>query len=170
MSTTFSPPNTIDIYNSLPRRISAHVAKQCGLLLKSNQKKIILRSMNCQQQTGSNDCGLFAIANATELCFGGKPSSVIYDQSSMRKHLQNCFLQDKLTPFPKEDVRVEISSEVDGTSEIKVYCSCRLPEDKKQRMAKCMKCSEWFHEKCLKIPKSVFSRKSSYNCPDCTGP
>ena len=27
-------------------------------------------------------------------------------------------LQDKLTPFPKEDVRVEISSEVDGTSEI----------------------------------------------------
>ena len=78
----------------------------------------------------------------------------IYDQSSMRKHLLNCFLQDKLTPFPKEDVRVESSSEVDGTSEIKV----------------CMKCSEWFHEKCLKIPKSVFSRKSSYNCPDCTGP
>ena len=122
------------------------------------------------QQTGSNDCGLFAIANATELCFGGNPSSVIYDQASMRKHLLNCFLQDKLTPFPKEDVRVEISSEVDGTSEIEVYCSCRLPEDKKQRMAKCMKCLEWFHEKCLKIPKSVFSRKSTYNCPDCTGP
>ena len=170
LSTTLSPPNTIDVYNSLPRRISAHVAKQCGLLLKSNQKKIILRSMHCPQQTGSNDCGLFAIAHATELCFGGNPSSVIYDQASMRKHLLNCFLQDKLTPFPKEDVRVEISSEVDGISEIKVYCSCRLPEDKKQRMAKCMKCSEWFHEKCLKIPKSVFSRKSSYNCPDCTGP
>ena len=51
LSLTFSPLNTIDVYNSLPRRISAHVAKQCGLLLKSKQKKIILCSMHCQQQT-----------------------------------------------------------------------------------------------------------------------
>jgi len=26
--------------------------------------------MHAQQQSGGSDCGLFAIANATEICFG----------------------------------------------------------------------------------------------------
>ena len=74
----------------------------------------------------------------------------------MRKHLLNCFIQDKLTPFPKEEVGVEISSEVDGISEIKVYCSCQLPEDKKKRMEKCMECSEWFSPEVFENTQKYF--------------
>ena len=56
-----------DLVNGLASETTAYPggisAKQCGLLLKSNQKKIILHSIHCQQQTGRKDCRLFAIAN-----------------------------------------------------------------------------------------------------------
>ena len=76
VSTMSSLPDTIDIYDSLRmKRISTHVIKQCGLLLNSQEKTIFLHAMQAQQQSGGTDCGLFAIANATELCFGLQPST-----------------------------------------------------------------------------------------------
>ena len=44
-----------------------------------------------QYQLGSDDCGLFAIANACEICFGRDPSIVKYTQKDMRKHLVTAF-------------------------------------------------------------------------------
>ena len=39
-----------------------------------------------KQQPSSNDCGVYAIANATTIAFGGDPSLVKY-QSAMRFRL-----------------------------------------------------------------------------------
>ena len=36
-----------------------------------------------KQQPGSNDCGVYAIANATTIAFRGNPSLVKYDQSAV---------------------------------------------------------------------------------------
>ena len=49
VSTISSPPNSIDLYNSLPRKLSYHLSKQCGLLLQSKEKKIVLRSIHRRQ-------------------------------------------------------------------------------------------------------------------------
>ena len=40
-----------------------------------------------QKQSGSEDCGLFAIAFATSIAFGQDPLKTTYTQSFMRKHL-----------------------------------------------------------------------------------
>ena len=47
--------------------------------------------MNVQMQAGGSDCGLFAIAFATSLCYGQSAGNFHFDQSAMRKHLINCF-------------------------------------------------------------------------------
>ena len=62
--------------------------------------KITLHSMK-----GGSDYEPFAIANATALCYGGNLSSVVYDQSLMRKHSMNT--KQKIKPFPKIMAEVE---------------------------------------------------------------
>ena len=53
-------------------------------------------------QSGSVDCGIFAIAYATDLAFGNNPSDIVYDQANMREHLLQCLekssLLDTLSP------------------------------------------------------------------------
>ncbi len=41
-------------------------------------------------QSGTYDCGLFAIAFATALAFGEKPELFFFDRSKMRVHLWQC--------------------------------------------------------------------------------
>ena len=102
-SMMYSPPNCLDVYDSLKSRVSPRVAKQARLILQSSEKSITLRSMHAQRQSGASDCGLFAIATATDLCFGLQPGLTDYEQSSMRQHLQTCFLKGEMKPFPKKD-------------------------------------------------------------------
>jgi hypothetical protein len=55
-----------------------------------------------QQQSGNNDCGLYAIACATSLAQGLDPSQCSYDQNKMRKHLIDCFEKRHLSAFPSK--------------------------------------------------------------------
>lgn len=71
--------------------------------IRASSEKIV--KQNCeiiiadvQQQLGYNDCGIFSIAFATDLCFFGKVAT-LYNQCDMRKHLLNCF-KEKKSPFP----------------------------------------------------------------------
>ena len=56
--------------------------------------------MKTQKQTGSQDCGLFAIAYATALLNGIDVSNITFAQSKMREHLLSCFVNNSVTPFP----------------------------------------------------------------------
>lgn len=56
--------------------------------------------MNIQRQSGSNDCGLFAVANATLLSLGQNPGKYLVNQRLMRNHLYECFRGDKMRIFP----------------------------------------------------------------------
>ena len=80
-----------------------------------------------QQQDGTVDCGVFAIAFATDLCSGLEPVAAIYDQEKMRQHLLTCLQNRKLLPFPRMKKAGKINSRVIKT--ISLYCSCRLPEE-----------------------------------------
>ena len=56
-------------------------------------------TMQCQK--GNKDCGLFAIAVMTSLGFDEDPSTVIYDQDSLRRNFVNCITKGELSLFPK---------------------------------------------------------------------
>ena len=47
------------------------------------------------------DCGLFAIAFALEVAYGGNRAVVSYQQTEMRKHLVSCFDKGELQLFPR---------------------------------------------------------------------
>ena len=55
--------------------------------------------MNIQKQQGFKDCGLFAIANATSICYGDDPMALVYEQHGMRQHLLNCLEKGEMTTF-----------------------------------------------------------------------
>ena len=59
---------------------------------------------NVQQQFGSSDCGLFAIAFTVHLAFGDDPQHIAFEQSQMRPHLLKCFQRKKMEPFPHKKV------------------------------------------------------------------
>ena len=63
-----------------------------------------------QQQKGSSDCGLLAIAFATSLCFGDNPPSIKYAQPLLRNHFISCLETLQMKPFPKTDERVSSHS------------------------------------------------------------
>ena len=48
------------------------------------------------------------------------------------------------------------------------YCICRRGEDGVNYMIVCEKCKEWFHGKCLAMPKSVADNISNYYCICCS--
>ena len=53
-----------------------------------------------QYQNNAHDCGVFAIAFATSICFQQNPSKIIYDVDKMRPHLYDMFERNTLIYFP----------------------------------------------------------------------
>ena len=75
----------------------------CQLLRKGPSKrndKIFLKFMDCAFQSNSDDCGLYAIANAVAEALGIDPIKQDYDTELMRGHQINCFQQKQMSPFP----------------------------------------------------------------------
>ena len=72
-------------------------------IYSSNGNVIPVNLPTVQQQTNSIDCGVFAIAYATEFCFnqytGGK--GLTFNTSVKRDHLLQCLSNKQLQPFPK---------------------------------------------------------------------
>jgi len=57
-------------------------------------------AVKIRKQSGVNDCGLFAIANAAFICFGQDPTANEIDQSLMRLHLAQCIDNKVIIQFP----------------------------------------------------------------------
>ena len=165
VSTIGCSPNTIDLYDSLSSKASPNLIKQIATFLHCWTPHFTIRVISCQLQEGSSDCSLFAIAAATSLCHGESPTSIRWDQKAMRAHLVESFEHGKMAPFPGWGLhsRKIGAEDVVKNLKVQVYCSCRLPQDRK-KMAQCVKCSDWFHQICENIPDVVFKRKSPFTC------
>ena len=90
-------PNSDDIYvfDSLTGNapfLSSILKLQISQIHRTVQKAISVRIPRVQQQSkSSNNCGLYAIAYATELCFNGSIEIASnFDESVMRPHLVEC--------------------------------------------------------------------------------
>ncbi|CAF3975988.1 unnamed protein product [Rotaria sordida] len=68
----------------------------CSVDTFPSEEQVALSFENVQQHIGGHDCGLFALAFATSLCYGDIPSSLFYDQKSLRNHYVNCIENNEI--------------------------------------------------------------------------
>lgn len=107
------------------------------------------RFRQCQQQAGSDDCGMFAIAYASTLAARDHLSAYLFDQKSMRQHLHTCISQGKWSSFPTKKVGRK-NKRAKYTKEVKVHCNCRMPKCFSSDMVQCRLCKTWYHlDKCV---------------------
>ena len=146
---------------------STDLQEQVASILSASCSVIILDFINVPLQSGSSDCGLYAIANATALVMGQNPASYQYDQKQMRSHLFQCLENQNITLFPVMRARRNKGNVIKAAQVVPVYCSCRMPET--GEMIVCTKCNEWYHMQCCKnIPSSaVLSATCPWFCCDC---
>ena len=101
LSTIATSPGTVKVYDSLYQNVSAvAIDHSCRMLLYTGST-VTFSNERVQKQTNSNDCGLFALAFATDLCHGLDPTVQSYDQDKMRKHYINCLDLHNMVPFPR---------------------------------------------------------------------
>ena len=160
--------NDVYIYDSLQsvNGPNMHVKMQIASIMMLERPHINVIVQHFQQQTGSTDCGLFAIAAARSLCIGCDPSNLYFEQKKMREHFIMCLSKGCLNEFPmltnkKNRRKPRIIS-------VPLYCTCRMPDNGEERMIECEKCKEWFHQTCMEVPKSVFEDdESCWQCKAC---
>ena len=157
ISTLNLKPGYVNVYDSLNLELDNIVKNQICAILKHESTMVTVNKVPVQQQHGSADCGLFAIANSVAVCLGHEPNKILFRQDKMRSHLIRCLETGQFTMFPFD---VNTRQKKNKTQKVRVYCICRRPHDGTQ-MIKCQNCSEWFHSNCVNAtdvdPMSLFS-------------
>ena len=111
---------------------------------------------------------LVYIAFATAIVNGMTPEKCNFDQKLMRKHLLNCLMKGKLTPFPITKERRWTHKQTYEES-FQVYCSCRMQQMYGTKMMQCSTCKEWYHVDFISVPKQALNEyKVRWCCQCCT--
>ena len=169
LSNKFSSAGQVDLYDSLHTRPEEDgtIVPQACLILHSSEPQITIRVVNVGLQQGTNDCGLFSIAMAYDLCCEVDPSTKLYMQDRMRSHLHSCFNNKQMKPFPSCNTNTAMTVIYNLT--VKVYCICRMSEGS-EFMVRCDSCSEWYHGDCVTVPQEIRENESNevvWQCPRC---
>ena len=153
--------NEIKIFDSAFTSMSSPTQQEVCQLLRDGSPKsgdeILLQFMDCAYQNNSDDCCLYAIANAVAQAFDIDPTAQEYDTELMHGYLIHCFEENDMQLFP---TRSRKSLNIDGarySAYLKIFCTCQMPED--GLYINCDKCSIYYHPECegleiSQIPKS----------------
>lgn len=87
--------------NILERMVELQIAQIYGPTCTSKGGLSIRKVSVQQQEVGTLDCGLFAVAYATEVCYGMYPAKASFEQSKMNIHLVQCLEAGNLARFPQ---------------------------------------------------------------------
>ena len=144
------------------RPVTDHLKDQVAAIAQC-ENFMSIRRPPCKQQTNTVDCGVFAIANATEFCFTKKINFVDFDNAKLRSHWLECLKGGVLTPFPRRSSRPKKTREEDEITKVRVYCTCRLPETF-GNMIECECCQKWYHFVCVNVDEGY---RGSFICKSC---
>ena len=103
---------------------------------------------------------------------GKDPNTERYTQTEMRQHLTLCF-EKKMTSFPNSNGRRQLGRHrIIHRKKVDVFCICRLPWDrydgKHGPLVQCIRCKEWYHQKCLNIDQDIVNEPSAkFTCSIC---
>ena len=117
-----------------------------------------------QQQKGSSDCGVFAIAFAVHAALGDEVMHIEFDQTQMRSHLLQCFRNKELVRFPTIRKCSQRNNHF-PYRDVEVFCSCLMPESY-GNMIQCDKCEHWYHIHCVNL-SSIPRDTEIWNCYSC---
>jgi len=95
--------NVWEVYDSLSHPKESIIQFFKDIL--PDEEKFLVTFENVQQQVSGNDCGLFALAFATSLCFKDVPSVMFYDQISLRDHYVKCIENNEIQSFSSKPKR-----------------------------------------------------------------
>ena len=165
LSTVGTQQSTVHIYDSVYCSATDEVKNQLASILQTTSNKITLHFISVPRQSGSADCGVYAIAYATALVLGVRPEMYSFDQPRMRQHLLQCIESGKMTMFPTKSQR-RVKKMIKATEKIKVYCFCRLPELNKT-MIDCCACNLWYHLSCVTVPTNALNEDTTWYCSLC---
>ena len=134
--------------------------------------RFYLTAIECSQQRGGNDCGLFACAFATSLLFNHDPADNLYDQDRLRTHFMRLLDTRRVITFPATyNKRRKCKPKERFSVLVDTYCHCRLADAEKTfnvRMVQCSKCNVFHHECCVDVPEIVWNgERAEYFCPIC---
>jgi hypothetical protein len=90
--------NVWRIYDSLNTSLDSYFQFFTRLLPDKQSVKLI--KVSVQKQTNYNDCGLYALAFATTLCYGMKPEQDFYEAKLLREHFNACLETKEVIEFP----------------------------------------------------------------------
>ena len=148
----------VHVYDSMYSSTSFDAKRQIAALLRMKDRQIELKIQPVQYQKGCTDCGVFAVAFATDLAHGCNPSEHQYNQDELRSHFHKCLREVKMTPFPS-------TQQTPGrpkTEYIEVFCTCRLPAN--NLMVQCSECKEKYHTSCISTSPSLHCKCSTNAC------
>ena len=155
----------VKLFDSLYDRVNSIIRLHACRMLMHAGKSLTISSQKCQIQNNSSDCGLFALAFVTSICFGEDPSNISYDQPKLRQHFVHCLEKGEITLFPKSVLPVKRKTRATKTR-VELFCSCRLPNTGDQYV-QCSECLEWYHPDCTNIPDAVVNSREIWGCSKC---
>ena len=160
--------DSVCIYDSGVFPVSDTIKKTICQFLKPTPDVFSFDLMNIQPQTNGNDCGLFAVACATELVHGFDPVSCHWDTPKMRQHLLVSLEKGYLDRFPCiKRKRTRFGCRVRKSIKETLYCTCRMPNDKSKPMIFCDQCRKWFHKQCEGLNPSESFKGIKWSCQEC---
>ena len=143
--------------------VSMNLMKQVCGLIRPKGDQLNLDIVNLMPQPNGCDCGIFVIACGTELVYGHDPAPCYWNVSLMRQHLKCCFESGKMIRFPTtKQRRIPLGGRVKHMVSEKIYCICRMPNEKMHPMIQCESCYKWFHFDCVNYDSSL-----DWKCSTC---
>ena len=161
--------NSASIYDSIrPMSITLNLKKQICSFTRPTSEAFVFELMNIQTQTNSSDCGVFALAAAVELVEGHNPVVCYWDCTRMRSHLLQCLMEGRMIRFPLIKQRhIRFGQSIRKSEVEKIYCLCRMPNDKALQMVECTRCLKWYHNNCVELKSEENLKDMKWICPAC---
>ena len=117
--------NEISVYNSMGGNLSQDTVHVIARMVKCEDEEFMVKLMPVQHQTNGSDCGLFALAFATDFAEGIDPSERYYDEKALRNHQLQCFRNNEINQFPYKDISVKSKPSKIIYKVYDVFCICR---------------------------------------------
>jgi len=139
----------IKIYDSAsPSVVCLEVQTMVCSIMKPKSSTLTFDVVNVQSQINSYDCGMFAIAFATEIAHGNTPGLMHFYFRERRRHFIKCFETNHISQFScKRRRRIPLGSSIKIFIQQPIYCFCRTVNDVNKSMIRCDFCKDWFHLK-----------------------
>ena len=166
-SSVGTAPGQMLVYDSMYPSAGQATQQQIACLMMVTEPNLTLTFADVQMQAGGSDCGVFALAFATAICFGHSPGQFHFYQQRMRTRLIECLEKKRFSMFPIRKERRQ-GSKIKASQTVPVHCICRMPWIKQASMIQCSHCKLWYHGRhCVKTSDNAWLPGERWLCPSC---